>query len=241
MKESTLFNQMIFAQRFLRNLRLPSSLQPSSLHLRPSFSYPAYRNLIPTNITTTRTMTNTSGRADKISQTTEKYTDELEALEKYTACDVADALLKLKVPNAGFIPDLNVVAPPSASLKTDVVIAPASTVVFASKSGGDMSGHPEANIPTGTHWVDLTMPGTIVVMAQPEGQKCAVLGGIMALRMKVLGAKGVVVGGRVRDVVELGETGLPVSLRKGIPACSIFAFPFPLRDPTTRHHSLRML
>ena len=49
-------------------------------------------------------------------------------------------------------------------------------------------------------------------MSQPEGQKCAVLGGIMALRMMVLNAKGVVVSGRVRDVVELGETGLPVSL-----------------------------
>ena len=67
------------------------------------------------------------------------------------------------------------------------------------------------NIPAGNHWVDLTEPETIVVMSQPEGQKCAVLGGIMALRMRVLGAKGVVVNGRVRDVVELGETGLPVS------------------------------
>lgn len=51
-----------------------------------------------------------------------------------------------------------------------------------------------------------------MVMKQPEGQKCAILGGIMALRIKVLNAKGVVVNGRVRDLVELRETGLPVSI-----------------------------
>ena len=32
----------------------------------------------------------------------------------------------------------------------------------------------------------------------------------MALRMKVIGARGVVVRGRVRDVEELGSTKLPV-------------------------------
>ncbi len=51
-----------------------------------------------------------------------------------------------------------------------------------------------------------------MVMRQQQGQKCAVLGGIMALRMKLLNAKGVVVNGRVRDLAELRDTGLPVSL-----------------------------
>jgi regulator of RNase E activity RraA len=134
--------------------------------------------------------------------------EQIQSLSKYTACDIADALLKLKVPNAGFLPDLKLITPSPAS----VTIAPASTVVFASKIGGKLSEfYPDVNIPAGKHWVDLTEPETIVVMMQPEGQKCAVLGGIMALRMKVLNAKGVVVSGRVRDVVELGETGLPVS------------------------------
>ncbi len=137
--------------------------------------------------------------------------EQLQVLEKYTACDIADALLKLKVPNAGFLPDLKLVAPPSTSIKNDVIIAPASTVVMASKTGGDTTALPKANIPAGKHWVDLTEPNTIVVITQPEGQKCAVLGGIMALRMKVLNAQGVIVSGRVRDVVELGSTGLPVS------------------------------
>jgi regulator of RNase E activity RraA len=133
---------------------------------------------------------------------------QIQSLSKYTACDIADALLKLKVPNAGYLPDLKLITPSPSS----ITIAPASTVVFASKIGGQLSDfYPDVNIPAGKHWVDLTEPETIVVMAQPKGQKCAVLGGIMALRMKVLNAKGVVVNGRVRDVVELGETGLPVS------------------------------
>ncbi|KAF8866860.1 RraA-like protein [Acephala macrosclerotiorum] len=138
--------------------------------------------------------------------------EQVETLEKYTACDIADALLKLKVPNAGFLVDLRLVSPTVTSIKRAefITIAPASTVVMASKTGGDISALPEANVPSGKHWVDLTEPNTIVVMTQPEGQKCAVLGGIMALRMKVLNARGVVVNGRVRDIVELESTRLPI-------------------------------
>lgn len=138
--------------------------------------------------------------------------DQLQTLQKYTACDIADALLKLQVPNAGFLPDLHLFAPHDSSIKQEITIAPASTVTFAFKDGSNVSELPQANIPAGKHYIDLTQPETIVVMKQPEGQKCAILGGIMALRMKVLNAKGVVVNGRVRDLVELRETGLPVSI-----------------------------
>ncbi len=65
-----------------------------------------------------------------------------------------------------------------------------------------------------------------MVMKQPEGQKCAILGGIMALRMKVLNAKGVVVNGRVRDLSELRETGLPVSILHFYSALSYFYYSF---------------
>jgi regulator of RNase E activity RraA len=138
--------------------------------------------------------------------------EQLQALQRYTACDISDALLKIKVPNSGFLPDLNLYTPSAASSSPHVLIAPASTVVFAPKSSSDGAGYPDANIPAGEHWVDRTEPETIVVMSQPKGQICAVLGGIMALRMKVLNAKGVVVHGRVRDMEELAATGLPVSV-----------------------------
>ena len=69
----------------------------------------------------------------------------------------------------------------------------------------------ENAIPKGSHWVDMTEPGSIVVIDQPEGQKCAAVGGIMAQRMKIRGVAGCVVGGRVRDMAELKESQLPVS------------------------------
>lgn len=134
----------------------------------------------------------------------------LKRLYDYTACDISDALLKLKVPGAGYISDLNLYCPSAAeSNSSTVTIAPASTVLFAPKSG-DISSYGPSNIPDGSHWVDLTAPETIVVLSQPLGQKNAVCGGIMALRMKVCGAKGIVVGGRVRDIEELKSTGLPL-------------------------------
>jgi regulator of RNase E activity RraA len=144
--------------------------------------------------------------------TSSSTTSRINSLKIYTACDIADALLKLKVPNAGFLSDsvLRTASLRTAS-KNEITIAPASTVLFASKDGKDASQLPPGNIPSGKHYVDLTEPETIVVLNQPYGQKCAVLGGIMALRMKVLNAKGVVVHGRVRDVEELKLTGLPVS------------------------------
>jgi regulator of RNase E activity RraA len=138
--------------------------------------------------------------------------DQIQVLRNYTACDISDALLKLKVPNCGFLPDLNLYTPLAPSQTSQVLVAPASTVLFAPKSATNLSSYPLANVPAGKHYVDLTKSETIVVISQPKGQICAVLGGIMALRMKVLNAKGVVVHGRVRDVEELASTGLPVSM-----------------------------
>lgn len=144
-------------------------------------------------------------------QQSDDLKEQIETLQKeYTACDVADALLKLKVPGAGFLPDLNPAFTSVALSK--VTIAPVSTVVFAPKNNSiDLSQYPAANIPTDKHWVDLTVPDSIVVISQPDGQNNAVLGGIMALRAQVLGARGVVVSGRVRDLEELEATRIPVS------------------------------
>lgn len=47
-------------------------------------------------------------------------------------------------------------------------------------------------------------------MLAPDDVSCAVLGGIMALRMKVNGASGIIVHGRVRDLSELKALGTPV-------------------------------
>ncbi|KAJ9423372.1 ribonuclease E inhibitor RraA/Dimethylmenaquinone methyltransferase [Fusarium oxysporum] len=123
------------------------------------------------------------------------HAEDLVKLQQYSACDISDALLKLKVPGAGFVADLNLYSSPEGDA-TSVTVAPVST-----------------NIPEGTHWADLTEPGTIVVLKQPDGQKNAVCGGIMAVRMKVCQAKGIVVAGRARDIAELKSTSLPIWAR----------------------------
>lgn len=49
------------------------------------------------------------------------------------------------------------------------------------------------------------------MISQPKEQVCAVVGGIMAARMRKLGARAVVVDGRVRDLAELrGLDGMQV-------------------------------
>jgi regulator of RNase E activity RraA len=103
-------------------------------------------------------------------------------------------------------------------------IAPASTVLFVEKSSKILPLE-KTNIPSDKHYVDFTTPETVVVMSQPPGQTNAAIGGIMAIRMRVLGAKGVVVDGRVRDLEELGGVGLSVRCYR-ILICSALCFRF---------------
>ncbi|KAH6610593.1 hypothetical protein Trco_000613 [Trichoderma cornu-damae] len=144
--------------------------------------------------------------------------DIIAQLEKYSACDVSDALLKLKVPGAGYVADLVAYSPQQASQATEsaVAIAPVFTVLFAPKGqpagGSSQNGDslPGQNIPKDAHWADLAEPGAFAVLKQPPGQTNAVCGGLMALRMKVRQVRGIIVAGRVRDLDELKSTDLPI-------------------------------
>ncbi|GKZ40148.1 hypothetical protein AbraIFM66950_002644, partial [Aspergillus brasiliensis] len=149
--------------------------------------------------------------------------EKIALLYNYSACDVSDALLKLQPvapntpPRAGYLADLTPyppsqtpTSPPSTPRK---LIAPASTLQFIPKST-PISNTPNS-IPASTHWSDLTTPSTILVISQPPNQHCAVVGGIMALRMKVRGVLGVVVDGRVRDRAELKASGLGIWAKGG--------------------------
>ncbi|TWU73075.1 hypothetical protein ED733_003799 [Metarhizium rileyi] len=136
-------------------------------------------------------------------------TTALARLEQYTACDISDALLKLKVPGAGFIADLTLYSARAGKDADAPTIAPVSTILFAAK-GEEVLTSPPPNMPKDTHWADATEPGTVVVMQQPPGQTNAICGGIMALRMKVRDVRGIIVAGRVRDVRELQSTNLPI-------------------------------
>ncbi|KAJ9614356.1 hypothetical protein H2200_002492 [Cladophialophora chaetospira] len=121
----------------------------------------------------------------------------------YTACDVSDALLKLKVPAAGAV--VNIAPIRRADVSRRRIVAPVSTVLYVPKSYEGSSSLPddlphESNIPKDNHWTELSPPGTVVVIQQPQGQMCALIGDIIATGLKDRGVLGVVAAGRIRDV-----------------------------------------
>ncbi|KAJ5994443.1 hypothetical protein N7451_010167 [Penicillium sp. IBT 35674x] len=154
-------------------------------------------------------------------------------VENYTACDISDALLKLQkvaegtAPRAGYLADLTPFSPITGRNDTArKIAAPATTFKFLNKSDNPpaiATENPDKHgFPPGKHWVDYAgdfqdadpaNAGSIIVIEQPDEQYCAVTGGIMATRMKFLGIKAAVVGGRVRDLRELQGTELPIWAR----------------------------
>ncbi|KAF3930958.1 hypothetical protein ABW19_dt0210411 [Dactylella cylindrospora] len=137
--------------------------------------------------------------------------NKLEALAAYNACDISDALLKLKVPGAGFLADVvlhsphHQLSPPPQTTPAKPLIAPAHTILFVPKSSPEPS-----TLPPKSHFADLTPRSTIAVISQPAGQRNAVLGGLVAGRIQTLGALGIVVDGRIRDITELKGLGVNV-------------------------------
>ncbi|KAL6158548.1 hypothetical protein ACJQWK_03190 [Exserohilum turcicum] len=140
-------------------------------------------------------------------------------LYEYAACDLADGLLKLHVPGAGFLADIRPLLHTASIPKPEPrkILAPASTFLMVPKATKSFpnpppmsSSIPASNLTDARPYADYTQSGTIVVISQPPGQSCAVVGGIMAARMQHLGAEGVVVDGRVRDITALNQTGLPI-------------------------------
>ncbi len=56
-------------------------------------------------------------------------------------------------------------------------------------------------------------PGEVLVLAQPNPQPIAMLGGLLATQAKVHQAAGIIVDGAIRDVDELHALGLPIWAR----------------------------
>ncbi|KAK4554228.1 hypothetical protein LTR86_008756 [Recurvomyces mirabilis] len=100
---------------------------------------------------------------------------------------------------------------PSRSQGHNRIVAPISTVLFVPKNQQPVfplwTQGPawESNISKDKHWTDYPTPGTIVVMQQPPEQSVALLGDIVATRLKYRGLLGAVIDGRARDVVSCGE------------------------------------
>lgn len=61
------------------------------------------------------------------------------------------------------------------------------------------------------HFVDFNEDGKIMYVQQPKGLYSACWGGLMTTRASHLGAAGVIVDGRIRDITEHQEAKFPVS------------------------------
>jgi len=68
----------------------------------------------------------------------------------------------------------------------------------------------DASPTTPKHFADANEAGKIMYIQQPKDMYSACFGGLMATRASKLGAAGIVIDGRFRDVLEIQELGLPV-------------------------------
>lgn len=84
------------------------------------------------------------------------------------------------------------------------IIGPAVTVQMVEASDTTSPKPPK-------HFADCNEAGKVMYVQQPKGLYSACWGGLMSTRAKYLGAAGVVVDGRIRDVAEHREKEFPVS------------------------------
>ncbi|CAG9936178.1 unnamed protein product [Clonostachys rosea f. rosea IK726] len=123
----------------------------------------------------------------------------LEVLRRFTSCDIGDALVKLKYPNGGFLDGIRLFSPDSSTR----IFGPAITVKMVKSD--------DASAPSlEKHFVDHNEDGRIMYIQQPQGLPSACWGGLMSTRAQYLGAKGVVIDGRMRDINEHKEMKFPV-------------------------------
>ncbi|KAH7131143.1 ribonuclease E inhibitor RraA/Dimethylmenaquinone methyltransferase [Dactylonectria macrodidyma] len=129
----------------------------------------------------------------------------LSRLGAFTSCDIGDALVKLKYPFGGFLDGIRMRSP-AHSAGQPRIMGPAVTVKMVEMS------NVEAPKPA-AHFADCNETGKIMYIQQPKGLYAACWGGLMSTRAQHLGAKGVIVDGRVRDLNEHREMGFPVFSR----------------------------
>lgn len=118
---------------------------------------------------------------------------------------VADALIKLKLPHGGYLPGIEMFSPDHIRGPT-TICGPAFTVKMVLQS--DQTAPKPAK-----HFVDAAEPHSVMLVSAPPHTRSAVWGGLMTARAQSLGVKGVVIDGRCRDLGEHRESGFPVFAR----------------------------
>ncbi|KAH8704853.1 ribonuclease E inhibitor RraA/Dimethylmenaquinone methyltransferase [Talaromyces proteolyticus] len=129
----------------------------------------------------------------------------INALRKFASCDVGDALVKLGVPNGGYLSGLKMFSPGIMCTKSKL-FGPVYTVKMVRDSDKASPTPPK-------HFVDAIPKDSVVFISQPKGLVSACWGGLMSTRAKVLGAAGVVIDGRFRDLAEHQELDIKLFAR----------------------------
>ncbi|KAJ0414259.1 ribonuclease E inhibitor RraA/Dimethylmenaquinone methyltransferase [Aspergillus carlsbadensis] len=132
-------------------------------------------------------------------------TEAIRALRKFASCDIGDALVKLGVPNGGYLAGLKMFSPGVMCTKTRM-FGPAYTVRMVRDSD-------KASPTPPNHFADAIPKESVVFISQPKGLVSACWGGLMSTRAKTLDAAGVVIDGRFRDLAEHQELGVSLFAR----------------------------
>ncbi|GAA5999361.1 bifunctional 4-hydroxy-4-methyl-2-oxoglutarate aldolase/oxaloacetate decarboxylase [Rhodotorula paludigena] len=128
--------------------------------------------------------------------------EQISRLAGFSTCEVADALVKLKHPTGGYVPDLERYSGEDGK----PLVGEAFTVEMV--DGRDTSA-PKLE----EHFIDAALPDSVVFISTPAHTKSASLGGLLAAALHVKGVLGVVTSGRCRDLQELRALEFPVFAR----------------------------
>ncbi|GAA5933299.1 hypothetical protein JCM3775_002600 [Rhodotorula graminis] len=128
--------------------------------------------------------------------------DQLDQLSAFSTCEVADALVKLKHPSGGYIPDLD----RFSGSEGTVLVGEVFTVELVD---GQDTESPKLD----GHFVDLAEPDSVLFISTPAHSKSASLGGLLATALQKKGVRGVVTSGRCRDLAELRDLDFLVFAR----------------------------
>ncbi|KAJ5111400.1 hypothetical protein N7532_001935 [Penicillium argentinense] len=118
----------------------------------------------------------------------------VQALRKFSSCDIGDALVKLGLKHGGYLSGLSMYSPRRMSGPSKI-FGPAYTVRMVPASD-KTSPNPR------THFADAIPMNSVVFVSQPKGLISACWGGLMSTRAQKLGAAGVVIDGKFRDIEE---------------------------------------
>lgn len=113
--------------------------------------------------------------------------------------------MKLKVPHGGYLSGLRAYSP-SYMTGSFKIAGPAHTIKMVHASD-------KTSPSTKGHFADSIPKDSIVFVSQPRGLVSACWGGLMSTRAKKLGAAGVVIDGRFRDINEHRELGMTLFAR----------------------------